>query len=67
MRQASGASSKTSLKSSATRSGVTTDGRAFIEAYNSFEPTMIILDTIMQGMAGNEIILWLRNRNLMRG
>ena len=38
---------------------VTTDGRAFIEAYNSFKPTMIILDMIMSGMDGNEIVLWL--------
>src|SRR5512132_3401717 len=38
---------------------VTTDGRAFIEAYNSFKPTMIILDMIMPGMDGNEIVLWL--------
>jgi CheY-like chemotaxis protein len=38
---------------------VTTDGRAFIEAYKSFKPTMIILDMIMPGMDGNEIVLWL--------
>ena len=38
---------------------MTTDGRAFIEAYNSFTPTMIILDMIMSGMDGNEIVLWL--------
>ena len=29
---------------------VTTDGRAFIEAYKSFQPTVIILDMIMPGM-----------------
>jgi CheY-like chemotaxis protein len=38
---------------------VTTDGRAFIEAYKNFKPTMIILDMIMPGMDGNEIVLWL--------
>lgn len=38
---------------------VTTDGRAFIEACNSFQPTVIILDMIMPGMDGNEIVLWL--------
>ena len=38
---------------------VTTDGRAFIEAYKSFQPTVIILDMIMPGMDGNEIVLWL--------
>jgi CheY-like chemotaxis protein len=38
---------------------VTTDGRAFIEAYGSFKPTTIVLDMIMPGMDGNEIVLWL--------
>ena len=38
---------------------MTTDGRAFIEAYDSFKPTTIILDMIMPGMDGNEIVLWL--------
>ncbi len=41
---------------------VTTDGRAFIEAYKSFKPTTIILDMIMPGMDGNEIVLWLAQR-----
>ena len=36
---------------------MTTDGRAFIEAYKSFKPTTIILDMIMPGMDGNENIL----------
>ena len=38
---------------------MTTDGRAFIEAYKRFQPTMIILDMIMPGMDGNDIVLWL--------
>ena len=38
---------------------VTTDGRAFIEAYDSFKPTTIILDMTMPGLDGNEIVLWL--------
>jgi CheY-like chemotaxis protein len=38
---------------------VTTDGRAFMEAYKSFKPTLIVLDMIMPGMDGNEIVLWL--------
>ena len=41
---------------------VTTEGRAFIEAYDSFEPTTIILDMIMPGMDGNELVLWLAKR-----
>ncbi len=38
---------------------VTTEGRAFIEAYGGFKPTTIILDMIMPGMDGNELVLWL--------
>jgi DNA-binding response OmpR family regulator len=37
----------------------TTDGDAFMEAYDSFRPTTIILDMIMPGMDGNELVLWL--------
>jgi len=42
---------------------VTTDGLAFIEAYDSFQPTTIILDMIMPGMDGNELVIWLAKRN----
>jgi DNA-binding response OmpR family regulator len=42
---------------------VTTDGRAFIEAYNSFKPTVIILAMIMPGMDGNELVLWLAKQS----
>jgi CheY-like chemotaxis protein len=38
---------------------VTTDGDGFIEAYDSFAPTTIVLDMIMPGMDGNELVLWL--------
>ena len=38
---------------------MTTDGQQFIEAYDGFKPTTIILDMIMPGMDGNEIVLWL--------
>ena len=38
---------------------VTTEGHAFIAEYGSFEPTTIVLDMIMPGMDGNEIVLWL--------
>jgi DNA-binding response OmpR family regulator len=41
---------------------VTTDGQQFIEAYGSFKPTTIILDMIMPGMDGNEVVLWLAKR-----
>jgi FixJ family two-component response regulator len=41
---------------------VTTEGRAFIEAYDSFETTTIVLDMIMPGMDGNELVLWLAKR-----
>lgn len=38
---------------------VTTQGHDFIEAYGSFAPTTIVLDMIMPGMDGNELVLWL--------
>jgi CheY-like chemotaxis protein len=38
---------------------VTTEGAAFMEAYGSFQPTTIVLDMIMPGMDGNELVLWL--------
>lgn len=38
---------------------VTTEGTAFIDAYGGFNPTTIIVDMIMPGMDGNELILWL--------
>ena len=41
---------------------VTTEGHAFIEAYDSFQPTTIVLDMIMPGMDGNELVLWLAKR-----
>lgn len=41
---------------------VTAEGDAFIEAYESFEPTTIVLDMIMPGMDGNELVLWLAEK-----
>ena len=38
---------------------VTTDGSAFIEEYHRFKPTTVVLDMVMPGMDGNEIINWL--------
>jgi CheY-like chemotaxis protein len=37
----------------------TTEARAFMEAYAAFNPTTIIIDMIMPGMDGNELVLWL--------
>ncbi len=37
----------------------TTEGHAFMEAYATFAPTTIIIDMIMPGMDGNELVLWL--------
>ena len=41
---------------------VTTDSDEFIEAYDAFQPTTIVLDMIMPGMDGNELVLWLAKR-----
>jgi CheY-like chemotaxis protein len=41
---------------------VTTDGREFMEEYDTFGPTTVILDMIMPGMDGNELVLWLAQR-----
>ena len=41
---------------------VTTEGQAFMEAYGSFQPTTIVLDMIMPGMDGNELVVWLAQR-----
>ena len=46
---------------------VTTEGRAFIDAYSSFKPTMIVLDMIMPGMDGNELVLWLAKQRCTAG
>lgn len=38
---------------------VTTDGKAFQKHYRAFQPTAIMLDMVMPGMDGNELLLWL--------
>ena len=38
---------------------LTTDGQQFIQVYETFRPSIILLDMIMPGMDGNEIVLWL--------
>jgi FixJ family two-component response regulator len=46
--------------------GLSTTSPGFIDAYDSFTPTTIILDTIMPGVDGNELVLWLAKRNARR-
>lgn len=41
---------------------VTSEGQAFIGAYDSFNPTTIVLDMIMPGMDGNELVVWLAEK-----
>lgn len=38
---------------------VTTQGRAFQEAYRRHQPTTVVLDMVMPEMDGNELVLWL--------
>ncbi len=38
---------------------VTTQGRAFQEAYHALRPTTIVMDMVMPEMDGNELVLWL--------
>ena len=41
---------------------VTASGQELMTSYEDFEPTTIILDMVMPGLDGNEIILWLAER-----
>ena len=41
---------------------VTTTWQAFMQAYLTFEPTTIVLDIVMPGMDGIELVGWLGNR-----
>lgn len=41
---------------------VTSSAADFIEAYDAFDPTTIVLDMIMPDMDGNELVLWLAQR-----
>lgn len=38
---------------------VASDGVALTQAYDEFAPTLIILDMVMPGMDGNEVVVWL--------
>lgn len=44
------------------RAMVTASGPAFIAAYDVFKPTMVILDMLMPEMDGNELVMWLAQR-----
>ncbi len=41
---------------------LTTSAQEFIDCYDEFQPTAILLDMVMPGMDGNEVILWLAKR-----
>lgn len=38
---------------------VTTDGATFMSRYPRFQPTTVIIDMVMPGIDGNELIAWL--------
>ncbi len=40
----------------------TTAAAEFMEAYRRFNPTTIVLDMVMPGMDGNELVLWLADQ-----
>lgn len=42
---------------------LTTDGQQFIQVYETFRPSIILLDMIMPGMDGNEVVLWLADHH----
>lgn len=42
---------------------VTTNGKAFQAAYHELQPTTVVLDMVMPGMDGNEIVLWLMQQH----
>ena len=42
---------------------VTTNGADFMAAYAAFDPTIIVLDIVMPGMDGFELVQWLADRH----
>ncbi len=42
---------------------VTGDGKSFMKAYESFDPSVIILDLVMPGIDGVELVQWLVEHN----
>jgi DNA-binding response OmpR family regulator len=41
---------------------ITTSGEMLMEEYDGFRPTTILLDMVMPGVDGNEVIAWLAKR-----
>lgn len=41
---------------------ITTSGEMLMEVYDGFRPTTILLDMVMPGVDGNEVIAWLAKR-----
>jgi DNA-binding response OmpR family regulator len=41
---------------------ITTSGEMLMEVYDDFRPTTILLDMVMPGVDGNEVIAWLAKR-----
>lgn len=41
---------------------ITTSGEELMRIYDGFQPTIILLDMVMPGADGNEVIMWLADR-----
>lgn len=41
---------------------VAVDGREFMRTFDSFNPTVVVLDIVMPGMDGIELVKWLHTR-----
>jgi CheY-like chemotaxis protein len=41
---------------------LTTSGAELMQIYDDFKPTIILLDMVMPGVDGNEVIMWLAGR-----
>jgi CheY-like chemotaxis protein len=43
---------------------ITTDGHAFMERYDAFVPTVVMVDMVMPGIEGMELVQWLAEREV---
>jgi DNA-binding response OmpR family regulator len=41
---------------------ITTSGEELMQIYDAFKPTIVLLDMVMPGVDGNEVIVWLADR-----